>query len=100
MSHFIIKYTGISVVPLICASVYFSVSYFVFFPPVDVSQTYGSRSQKKLAENIDWSYAGKSYRVVIKKRDNIYHATASKAEELSCQGLHHITQQITLSLIC
>ncbi|XP_060770748.1 receptor-type tyrosine-protein phosphatase zeta isoform X7 [Neoarius graeffei] len=25
---------------------------------VDVSQTYGSRSQKKLAENIDWSYAG------------------------------------------
>ncbi|XP_017340544.1 receptor-type tyrosine-protein phosphatase zeta isoform X5 [Ictalurus punctatus] len=25
---------------------------------VDVSQTYGFRSQKKLAENIDWSYAG------------------------------------------
>ncbi|KAG7324028.1 hypothetical protein KOW79_012044 [Hemibagrus wyckioides] len=25
---------------------------------VDVSQTYGSRSQKKLTENIDWSYAG------------------------------------------
>ncbi|XP_076863432.1 receptor-type tyrosine-protein phosphatase zeta isoform X5 [Brachyhypopomus gauderio] len=25
---------------------------------VDVSQAYGSRSQKKLAENIDWSYTG------------------------------------------
>ncbi|XP_076863429.1 receptor-type tyrosine-protein phosphatase zeta isoform X2 [Brachyhypopomus gauderio] len=31
---------------------------FLLICQIDVSQAYGSRSQKKLAENIDWSYTG------------------------------------------
>lgn len=55
-------------------------SYFVFFS-ADVSQTYGFRSQKKLAENIDWSYTGNFHSVVMTKTEDIYDEAASNVEE-------------------